>query len=115
MSIEPRALDFFKQILAIPSPSGYESPVQEVVREYAASFADEMRTDSHGNVIIARNVKAPLRVMFAGHCDQIGLIVQYIDDEGFIHVSPIGGWDPQVLIGQRLTVWGAQGPVLGII
>jgi len=74
-----------------------------------------MRTDVHGNVIAARNPKAPLRVMLAGHCDQIGLVVQYIDDEGFIHVSTIGGWDPQVLIGQRLTIWGAQGPVLGII
>ncbi len=115
MSIEPRALDFFKQILATPSPAGYESPVQEVVRDYATSFADEMRTDVHGNVIAARNPKAPLRVMLAGHCDQIGLVVQYIDDDGFIHVSTIGGWDPQVLIGQRLTVWGTQGPVLGII
>ncbi len=115
MSIEPKALDFFKQILATPSPSGYETPVQELVRDYAASFADEMRTDVHGNVIAVRNPGAPLRVMFAGHADQIGLIVQYIDDEGFIHVSTIGGWDPQVLIGQRLTVWGMSGPVLGII
>ena len=115
MSIEARALDFFKQILATPSPAGYESPVQEVVRDYAASFADEMRTDVHGNVIAARNTKALLRVMLAGHCDQIGLVVQFIDDDGFIHVSTIGGWDPQVLIGQRLTVWGTRGPVLGII
>ena len=115
MSIEPRALEFFKQILATPSPSGYETPVQEVVRDYAASFADEMRTDVHGNVVVARNARAPLRVMLAGHCDQIGLVVQYIDDDGFVHVSTIGGWDPQVLIGQRLTVWGAGGPVLGII
>ncbi len=53
--------------------------------------------------------------MFAGHADQIGLIVQYIDDDGFIHVSTIGGWDPQVLIGQRLTIWGMSGPVAGII
>jgi endoglucanase len=74
-----------------------------------------MRTDVHGNVIAARNVQAPLRVMLAGHCDQIGLVVQYIDDDGFIHVSTVGGWDPQVLIGQRLTVWSAQGPIPGII
>ena len=113
MSIEPRALDFFKQILATPSPAGYESPVQEVVRDYAASFADEMRTDVHGNVIAARNARRPLRVMLAGHCDQIGLVVQYIDDDGFIHVSTIGGWDPQVLIGQRLTVWGIERPRAG--
>ena len=85
------------------------------MRDYATAFADEMRTDTHGNVIAAQNTRAPLRVMLAGHCDQIGLIVQFVDDDGFIHVSTIGGWDPQVLIGQRLTIWGTQGPVLGII
>ena len=53
--------------------------------------------------------------MLAGHCDQIGLIVQHIDDNGFIYVQPIGGWDPQVLIGQRMTVWTAGGPVQGVI
>ena len=53
--------------------------------------------------------------MFAGHCDQIGMIVQHIDDEGFIYAQPIGGWDPQVLIGQPMTVWTAAGPVPGII
>ncbi len=53
--------------------------------------------------------------MLAGHCDQIGLIVQHIDDEGFIYVQPIGGWDPQMLIGQRMTVWTADGPVFGVI
>ena len=78
-------------------------------------FADEIRTDLHGNVIVVKNPDAPLRVMLAGHCDQIGLIVQHIDDEGFIYVQPIGGWDPQMLIGQRMTVWTADGPVFGVI
>ncbi len=113
--MEARALEFLKNILSTPSPSGYESPVQEIVRDYAASFADEMRTDVHGNVIAVRNANAPLRVMLAGHCDQIGLVVQHIDDDGFIYVSTVGGWDPQVLIGQRLTAWGTKGPVPGII
>jgi endoglucanase len=51
-------------------------------------------TDSHGNVIGAKNASAPTRMLLAGHCDQIGLIVQYIDADGFISVQPIGGWDP---------------------
>ncbi len=80
-----------------------------------ADFADEVKTDSHGNVIAVKNPAAPLRVMLAGHCDQIGLIVQHIDDNGFLYVQPIGGWDPQQLIGQRLTVWSADGPVPGVI
>ena len=53
--------------------------------------------------------------MLAGHCDQIGLIVQHIDDDGFLYVQPIGGWDPQVLIGQRMIVWTAGGPLPGVI
>lgn len=113
--MDPNAYEFFKTILTTPSPSGYEVPVQNVVREYAAGFADDVQTDVHGNVIAVRNPGSPLRVMLAGHCDQIGLIVQHVDDEGFIYVQPIGGWDPQVLIGQRLTVWGDKGPVPGMI
>ena len=113
--MEPKALDFFKTLLETPSPSGYEGTAQQLVRDYVSGFADEVRTDLHGNVIVVKNPQAPLRVMLAGHCDQIGLIVQHIDDEGFLYVQPIGGWDPEVLIGQRMTVWTAGGPVLGVI
>ena len=110
-----KALEFFKNILETPSPSGYEQPVQNIVRAYVSEFADTIENDSHGNVIACNNPQAPLRVMYAGHCDQIGLIVQYIDESGYIYVQPIGGWDPQQLIGQRLTVWSASGPVRGVI
>jgi tetrahedral aminopeptidase len=113
--LEPTALAFFKTLIETPSPSGYESPLQQLVRDYAADFADEVRTDVHGNVIAIKNPDAPLRVMLAGHCDQIGLIVQHIDDDGFLYVQPIGGWDPEVLIGQRMTVWTSGGPVVGVI
>jgi endoglucanase len=89
--------------------------VQDIVRNYVTDFTDEVTTDSHGNVIAVKNPGAPLRVMLAGHCDQIGLIVQYIDEQGFLYVNPIGGWDPQQLIGQRLTVWTTGGPVDGVI
>ncbi|HUT09422.1 MAG TPA: M42 family metallopeptidase [Thermoguttaceae bacterium] len=113
--METAAFDFFKTVIKTPSPSGYESPLQKIVRDYVADFADEVRTDVHGNVIAVKNPEAPLRVMLAGHCDQIGLIVQHIDDEGFVYVRTIGGWDPQVLIGQRITVWTDKGPVFGVI
>ena len=53
--------------------------------------------------------------MLAGHCDQIGLIVSYLDSDGFLYLQSIGGWDPQVLIGQRLTIWTDGGPVFGVI
>jgi endoglucanase len=108
-----------KQVLETPSPSGYEQPVQAVVREWARPFADDVRTDTHGNVFAARYPEgrppdAP-RIMLAGHCDQIALMVQHIDTEGFLYIQPIGGWDVQVLLGQHLTVWTKEGPVTGVV
>lgn len=115
MNIQPESLDFFKRILETPSPSGYEQPVQRLVREFASRFADEVSTDVHGNVIAVRNPGAPLRVMLAGHADQIGFLVHYIDSEGYLYVHPVGGWDPQIVVGQRMTVWTQGGPAFGVI
>ena len=113
--MDSAALDFFQRILETPSPSGYEKPVQDLVREYAAGFADEVTTDLHGNVIACKNSGGSPRIMLAGHCDQIGLLVQHIDEQGFLYVQPIGGWDPQILVGQRMTVWTDKGAVPGIV
>ena len=117
--MDDRAHAFLKQVLETPSPSGFEQPVQAVVRQWAREFADDVRTDSHGNVFAARfpegrPADAP-RVMLAGHCDQIGLMVQHVDAEGFLYIQPIGGWDMQILLGQYLTVWTRTGPVTGVV
>ncbi len=113
--MEATAKKFFQNILETPSPSGYEQPVQDLVRDYVSGFADEVRTDLHGNVIACCNPGAPLRVMFAGHADQIGLLVTHIDEEGYIYTNTIGGWDPQQLIGQRMTIYTSQGAVPAVI
>ncbi len=111
----PQAKDFLKTILTTPSTTGFEEPVQEVVRKYVKPFADTIRTDVHGNVIAARNPDAPLRVMLAGHCDQIGMIVNYIDDQGYVYMLTVGGWDIQNLVGVRVKIRTAAGPVNGVI
>lgn len=108
-------LQFLQSLLNSPSPSGYERPVQDVVRDFASQFADSVTTDWHGNVIAAVNPQGSPRIMLAGHCDQIGLLVKQIDDRGFLWVQAIGGWDPQVLIGQNVQVWTAAGPLPGIM
>ena len=113
--MESTAKQFLIDLLNAPGPSGYEQPVQEVVRRYVGPFADRVDTDVHGNVMVGKNVDAPVRVLLAGHCDQIGLVVTYIDDKGFVYTQPIGGWDPQQLIGQRMTVWTQGGPVVAVI
>lgn len=110
---------FLKKLLETPSPSGFEREIQEVVRHWVCDYADEVRTDRHGNVIAVirarRGVADAPRVMLAGHCDQIALMVQHIDNDGFLYVQPIGGWDMQILLGQHLTVLGREGPIPGVI
>jgi endoglucanase len=109
------SLAFLKQLLNTPSASGFEHDIQEVVRSWAGQHADDVRTDRHGNVLAVLNPGAGPRVMLAGHCDQIALMVQHIDDNGFLYVQPIGGWDMQVLLGQNLTVWTQEGPVNAVV
>jgi putative aminopeptidase FrvX len=109
------SLTFLKNLLQTPSPSGYERQIQDVVRAWAKPLAHDLRTDRHGNVIAVLNPEGQPRIMLAGHCDQIALMVQHIDDAGFLFVQPIGGWDMQILLGQKMTVWTKDGPVAGVV
>lgn len=115
----PEAKAFLFQALQTPSPSGYEEAIQAHVRGYLQPAADELTTDSHGNLHAAKRptngTNAPPKLMFAGHCDQIGMLVSHIDDQGFVHAQTIGGWDPQQLIGQAMVIWTDKGPVDALI
>ena len=98
------SLSFLKLLQETPSPSGFEQPVQRIVRKRMKAFADSIETDVHGNVTVALNPKATTRVMLAGHCDQIGLMVRHIDDKGFLYFGAIGGIDPSVLPGLNVII-----------
>src|SRR5438445_1464377 len=113
--MQEASYSFLKSLLLTPSPSGFERPIQDVVRNWAEPYAGEVHTDRHGNVMAVRNPAGQPRIMLAGHCDQIGLMVQHIDDNGFLYVQPIGGWDMQILLGQKLTVWTKEGGVAGVV
>ncbi len=115
ITVRNDSLVFLKELLRAPSPSGYEQPAQEVVRGYVRPFADEVKTDVHGNVIAAVNPEGKPRVMLAGHCDQIGMMVRYVNDEGFIYFAAIGGIDVAVLSGLRVLIHSGKGPVPGVI
>jgi putative aminopeptidase FrvX len=107
--------EFLKRLLDAPGPSGFETRAARVWREEARGFCDEIRTDVYGNSFAVINPGGAPRVMLAGHIDEIGLQVTHIDDDGFLYVGEIGGWDPQVLVGQRVTVLGRSGDVTGVI
>ena len=112
--MRPESLDFLKAIVNVPSPSGYEERAAEVYREYTNSFADKVWTDVHGNTYAALNPDAEMKVMLAGHMDEIGFIVHYISDEGLLYFSGIGGHDSVIPVGQRVWVHGKE-QVPGII
>jgi putative aminopeptidase FrvX len=107
--------EFLERLLSTPGVSGYEESVQQVVRDYVADVADEMRTDLHGNVIATGNPGSGLRLMFDGHCDQLGMVISHIDEHGFLYFQTVGGWDSQQLVGQRVTVWAEGSEVQGVI
>ena len=110
-----QTVDFLKKLLSTPGPSGFELAPARVWREEVTGFADEVRADVHGNSIASVNGKGKPRVMFAGHIDEIGIQITHIDDDGFLYFSGIGGWDSQVLVGQRVLLLAKGGPVHGVV
>lgn len=106
---------FFERLLGTISPSGYEEEAAAVIKAEAASFADEVRVDVHGNVDVIVNRGGSPRIMLAGHMDEIGLQITNVDAEGYLRFTVIGGWDPQILQGQRVWIKSAGGRVHGVI
>ena len=115
MPMNDAGFAFLQRLFDTPSPSGFEEAIQHVVRDFATSFADDIKVDLHGNLIATCNPGGTPRIMLAGHCDQIGMIVSHIDENGFVYAQTIGGWDPQQLIGQRMTIWNCVGSVPAVI
>ena len=109
------SLDFLKQLLSAPTPSGYESPGQRIWCDYARQFADEVRTDAYGNAVAVLHGDGNPKIMIDGHVDEIGLMVKYIDDKGFVYVQRIGGVDPALIRGKRVNIHTAKGAVRGVI
>jgi len=106
---------FLKELVETPSPSGYEQPAQRVIRTQLDEVADEIQTDVMGNQIARLDGKGGPRLMLAGHCDEIGFMVQYVDDNGFIYFGAIGGVDPHLSPGQRINIHTADGIIPGVI
>ncbi len=108
-------VDFLRRMIASPSPSGFEQPVQQVIREEIQQYTDEVRTDVHGNVIASLHATGNPRVMLTAHCDELGLLIRYIDEQGFLYFGTIGGFDPSTLPGGRVHISTPDGPILGVI
>lgn len=113
--MEESRVAFLRRVVASPSPSGFEQAAQRVVREEMQQFADEVRTDALGNVICTLNPTGKPGVMLTAHCDELGFMARYIDDNGFIFFAPIGGYDAATLPGARVEVHTPAGVIPGVI
>ena len=113
--MEKKSLEFLKRLLDTPGPSGFEAAPARVWREEAETFAENVHGDTTGNSYATVNPAGSPRIMLAGHIDEIGLMITHVDDEGFVYFDGIGGWDPQVLVGQRVRVLAKTELVRGVV
>ena len=106
---------FLRELLSIPGPSSFEAAPARHWRAEAARVTPNIRADVAGNSYATLEGSGGPSIMLAGHIDEIGLIVSYIDDQGYLSFDGIGGWDSQVFVGQRVTVLGRAGEVTGVV
>lgn len=112
MSIPP----VLRTLLTAPGPSGYEATAAAAFREAARGFTDDVQ----GDVMGSSTARVPgtaggATLAIVGHIDEIGLIVTHIEDSGFLRFTGVGGWDPQILIGQRVELATKAGVVPGVV
>jgi endoglucanase len=113
--VNKHSVDFLKHLLDTPAPSGFEAAAARVWRDEAQTFSDDVSADVAGNSVALLNGEGSPRIMLAGHIDEIGVMVTHIDEEGFLYFEGIGGWDSQVLVGQRIRLLTKTGHVVGVI
>src|ERR671921_166179 len=106
--------DFLKRLLSTPGPSGYEEAAARVWREEAEKFA-EVRGDRMGNSFATIGADGSPKIMLAGHIDEIGVMITHIEEKGLLRFTGVGGWDSQVLVGQRIRLLAKDGEVVGVI
>ncbi len=93
-----------KKLVETTGPSGYEAQIRAVVREEVEPYADELRVDAMGNLIVRKGQRGPngLKIMLAAHIDEIGIIVTHVDEEGFVRFITLGGVRPHTCVGGRV-------------
>ena len=108
--------EFLHALLSAPSPSGYETPCVEVFDRHLAAWAKKEITDNTGNSIFSVGKEdAPIKIMISAHIDEIAMLVQSIDDKGFIHFVSDGGIDKKTLPGSKVKIMTDNGEVYGVI
>ncbi len=108
--------ELIRQLTETPGPSGYEGQVRDLVRSLVADYADEVRVDALGNLIVRKGTRRAggRRIMLAAHLDEIGLMVSHVDERGFARFVPLGGVRPWTCIGGRVRFLDGRVGVIGV-
>lgn len=108
---------FFRKLITAPGPSGFEQAPAKIWREEAATWADAVKWDNLGNsyAFVKGSAESDYGIVIEGHIDEIGFIITHIDEQGMVWFDKIGGWDDQVVVGQRIVIAGPDGEVNGVI
>ncbi len=106
--------DILLESLQMASPSGSEEQIIEFFAKVVMPYVDEVIYDVNGNCVAHKKGNGP-KVMFMAHADEVGLMISYVDDRGFLYFNQIGGIDTNILPGQRILIQGKQGLVTGVI
>jgi putative aminopeptidase FrvX len=107
--------DVLRALLTAPGPSGYETAPARAWREAAGAFADVSSDIVGSSIARAKGTGDGPLLAVVGHIDEIGLVVRHIDDKGYLWFGDIGGWDTQILIGQRVEIITRDGPITGVV
>lgn len=107
--------EVLRRLLTAPGPSGYEDAPAAVFRDAASAFAEVSGDTMGSSVARVRGTAGGPALALVGHVDEIGLIVNHIDDDGYLWFRPVGGWDATILIGQRVRIATRGGTVLGAV
>jgi endoglucanase len=110
-----QSLEFLRTLVNTPSPAGHEVRGQRVWLDYVKQFADETFSDAYGNCVAVLNKSGSPRLMLAAHADEIGMTVNYINDDGYIYVRRLGGVNPAITKAQRVTIHSRTGSVKGVV
>ena len=96
--------------------AGFEDEVRAQIQKHISPFVEEVRTDALGNLLAVRKGKEDLTLLLDAHMDEIGFIVKWIDDKGYLRFAPLGGWDPRILPSHRVEIQTRSGEKrLGVI
>jgi putative aminopeptidase FrvX len=107
-------MQFLKKLCNTPGSSGYEEPIRSLIIDEMTPMVDSVKTDQLGNVIGFKKGRGKNKVMLAAHMDEIGFVVSFIDDSGFLRIQPTGGFDPRTMMAQRVIVHGKKA-LLGVM